>query len=136
MRATPHHRQDSLVGDRPGFFRTLQPVLEQLRRGFSAPDYRRISRKRMLTSLFTKPHSRPPRKKLIESVAPARRSQSRTWRRPSVSFLKKILGGKNSQSGERIRACSQCGMPVTEHKDWCSILNGQEGSQATAEVAK
>ncbi len=53
-----------------------------------------------------------------------------------MSFLKKILSGKKSQSGERVRVCSQCGMPVTEHKDWCSILNGQEGSQAAAEAAK
>jgi len=53
-----------------------------------------------------------------------------------VSFLKKILGGKNSQSGERVRVCSQCGMPVNEHKDWCSILNAQEGSHAAVDAAK
>ena len=43
-----------------------------------------------------------------------------------MSFLKKILGGKHSQPSDRVRVCSQCGMPVTEHKDWCSILNGQK----------
>ena len=43
-----------------------------------------------------------------------------------MSFLKKILGGKQAQSPQRVRVCSQCGMPVTEHKDWCSILNGQK----------
>jgi hypothetical protein len=53
-----------------------------------------------------------------------------------VSFLKKILGSKSSQSGERVRVCSQCGMPVNEHKDWCSILNGQEGTPAAVEAAK
>ena len=49
-----------------------------------------------------------------------------------MSFLKKILGGKTAQESNRVRVCSQCGMPVTKHKDWCSILNGQkpEGSAA------
>ena len=46
-----------------------------------------------------------------------------------MSFLKKILGNKNAQTGERVRVCSQCGMPVTEHKDWCSILNGQKSAR-------
>jgi len=44
-----------------------------------------------------------------------------------MTFLKKILG-KSNQSGERLRVCSQCGMPVTEHKSWCSILTGQKDS--------
>jgi hypothetical protein len=43
-----------------------------------------------------------------------------------MSFLKKILGGKRGAQPERVQACSQCGMPVTEHKDWCSILNGKK----------
>jgi hypothetical protein len=47
-----------------------------------------------------------------------------------MSFLKKLLG-KNSQPTDRVRVCSQCGMPVTEHKDWCSILKGnKESNQA------
>jgi hypothetical protein len=50
-----------------------------------------------------------------------------------MSFLKKVLGGKNSQISDRVRVCSQCGMPVNAHKDWCSILNGQRG-QAAAPV--
>ena len=47
-------------------------------------------------------------------------------------FLKKILGGKSTQTADRVRVCSQCGMPVTEHKDWCSILNGQKTSSPAA----
>ena len=47
-----------------------------------------------------------------------------------MSFIKKMFGGKNTQTGERVRVCSQCGMPVTEHKDWCSILNGRKTSSA------
>lgn len=46
-----------------------------------------------------------------------------------MSFLKKIIGGKSTQSVQRVRVCSQCGMPVTEHKDWCSILNGQKATR-------
>jgi len=46
-----------------------------------------------------------------------------------MSFLKKILSSKSSQPGERVHVCSQCGMPVTAHKDWCSILSGQKSTQ-------
>ena len=47
-----------------------------------------------------------------------------------MTFLKKILtSNKTSRPGERVRVCSQCGMPVTAHKDWCSILNGQKSSR-------
>lgn len=42
-----------------------------------------------------------------------------------MSFLKKLLG-KRSQSKDRVRVCSQCGMPVTSHKEWCSILKGNK----------
>ena len=43
-----------------------------------------------------------------------------------MAFLKKLLGRKGNQPGQRVRVCSQCGMPVDQHKDWCSILNGQK----------
>ncbi len=46
----------------------------------------------------------------------------------AMSFIKKMFGGKNAQATDRVRVCSQCGMPVTEHKDWCSILSGQKTS--------
>jgi hypothetical protein len=49
-----------------------------------------------------------------------------------MSFLKKILGGKSPQTTGRVRVCSQCGMPVTEHKSWCSILNGKKSQSAAA----
>jgi hypothetical protein len=42
-----------------------------------------------------------------------------------VSFLKKLLGGKSDQPVQRTRVCVECGMPVADHKDWCSILRGQ-----------
>ena len=47
-----------------------------------------------------------------------------------MTLIKRMFGGKSTQTGERVRVCSQCGMPVTEHKDWCSILNGSKTSNA------
>jgi hypothetical protein len=41
-----------------------------------------------------------------------------------MSFLTRLFG-KNDPPKQRIRICVECGMPVAEHKDWCSILRGQ-----------
>lgn len=41
-----------------------------------------------------------------------------------MSFLKRLLG-RNEPPKPRIRICVECGMPIAEHKDWCSILRGQ-----------
>jgi hypothetical protein len=38
-----------------------------------------------------------------------------------MSFLKRLLG-KNEPPKPRVRVCIECGMPLAEHKDWCSIL--------------
>jgi hypothetical protein len=44
-----------------------------------------------------------------------------------VTFLKRIFGGKSTDKPTtRTRICVECGMPVAEHKDWCSILRGQK----------
>ncbi len=37
-----------------------------------------------------------------------------------MSLLKKLFGGKD-EPVKRVRICVECGMPVEEHKDWCSI---------------
>jgi hypothetical protein len=52
-----------------------------------------------------------------------------------MSLLEKLFSRK-SQPRTRIRICVECGMPVAEHKDWCSILRTQQemarkGVQAT-----
>ena len=39
-----------------------------------------------------------------------------------MSLLSKILGLKGREPAKRIRICVECGMPVEEHKEWCSIL--------------
>ena len=41
-----------------------------------------------------------------------------------MSLLKRLFG-KNEPPKQRIRVCLECGMPLAEHKEWCSILRGQ-----------
>jgi hypothetical protein len=41
-----------------------------------------------------------------------------------MSFLKRLLG-RTEPPKPRVRICVECGMPVAEHKEWCSILRGQ-----------
>jgi hypothetical protein len=41
-----------------------------------------------------------------------------------MTFLQKLFSRK-SQPRQRIRICVECGMPVAEHKEWCSILRTQ-----------
>jgi hypothetical protein len=41
-----------------------------------------------------------------------------------MSFFKRILG-KAEPPKTRVRICVECGMPVAEHKTWCSIYRGQ-----------
>lgn len=38
-----------------------------------------------------------------------------------MTFLKRLFGSKNGKQPQRVRICQECGMPVAEHKDWCSI---------------
>ena len=53
----------------------------------------------------------------------------------SVSLLKKLFGGKSSEPPQRTRVCVECGMPVAEHKDWCSILRTQKEYDRRAAAA-
>ncbi len=49
-----------------------------------------------------------------------------------MTFLKKLFGSKPVQ---RVRICQECGMPVADHKDWCSIyrtLQALERRKASA----
>ena len=41
-----------------------------------------------------------------------------------MSLLEKLFPKKNPR--QRIRICVECGMPVAEHKDWCSIFRTQQ----------
>jgi hypothetical protein len=51
-----------------------------------------------------------------------------------MSLLKRLLG-KNAAPKPRVRVCVECGMPVAEHKDWCSILRGQLEMERRAKQA-
>jgi hypothetical protein len=42
-----------------------------------------------------------------------------------MSLFDKLLGRK-AEPRQRVRICVECGMPVAEHKDWCSIFRGQK----------
>ena len=40
-----------------------------------------------------------------------------------MGFLAKLF---RKQPPARVRICVECGMPIAEHKDWCSILRTQQ----------
>ena len=42
-----------------------------------------------------------------------------------MSFLNRLFGKGSQGAKPRIRICVECGMPIADHKDWCSILRGQ-----------
>lgn len=42
-----------------------------------------------------------------------------------MTLFKKLFGSKADKPVERTRVCVECGMPVADHKEWCSILRGQ-----------
>ena len=55
-----------------------------------------------------------------------------------MSFLDKLFSRK-PKPGTRVRICVECGMPVAEHKDWCSILrtatgNGSSGRETAGRL--
>lgn len=51
-----------------------------------------------------------------------------------MSLLKRLFG-KNEPPKARVRVCVECGMPIAEHKEWCSILRGQLEMQRAARSA-
>lgn len=50
-------------------------------------------------------------------------------------FLKRLFG-KAEEPKVRVRVCSECGMPVAEHKTWCSIRRGELEMKGRAEAAQ
>jgi hypothetical protein len=51
-----------------------------------------------------------------------------------MGFLNKLFARK-PQPGQRVRICVECGMPIAEHKDWCSILRTQKEFERKAATA-
>ena len=50
-----------------------------------------------------------------------------------MSLLKRLFNREANAPKPRIRICVECGMPIAEHKDWCSILRGHREMQLKAE---
>jgi hypothetical protein len=48
-----------------------------------------------------------------------------------MGFLQKLFS-KKADPKQRVRVCVECGMPIAEHKEWCSILRGQREMAAKA----
>ena len=46
-----------------------------------------------------------------------------------MSILKKLFS-RNTAPRQRVRICVECGMPVAEHKDWCSIYRTKKEMDA------
>ena len=51
-----------------------------------------------------------------------------------MSLLKRLFG-KSDEPKQRIRICVECGMPIAQHKDWCSIFRAQAEMKQTATSA-
>ena len=43
-----------------------------------------------------------------------------------MTFFQKLFSKKSDAARPRVRVCVECGMPVAEHKDWCSIYRTQQ----------
>jgi hypothetical protein len=50
-----------------------------------------------------------------------------------MSFFSKFFSKKTPK--QRVRVCVECGMPIAEHKQWCSILRGQQEMDRKAQAA-
>jgi hypothetical protein len=42
-----------------------------------------------------------------------------------MSLWQKLFS-KKAEPRKRVRVCVECGMPIAEHKSWCSILRTQQ----------
>ena len=52
-----------------------------------------------------------------------------------MSFLKQLFSSRTMEPAKRVRVCVECGMPVADHKEWCSIRRGQaQMERRTAET--
>lgn len=52
-----------------------------------------------------------------------------------MTFLKRLFGRAEAPPVQRVRVCVECGMPIAEHKEWCSILRGQKDMAAKQTAA-
>ncbi len=48
-----------------------------------------------------------------------------------MSLFKRLFG-KTESPKPRTRICVECGMPIAEHKDWCSIFRGEAAMKSAS----
>ncbi len=52
-----------------------------------------------------------------------------------MTFLKKLFRWKRGRNVQRIRVCVECGMPIAEHREWCSIFRALRENPALADTS-
>ncbi len=52
-----------------------------------------------------------------------------------MTIWQKLFSGMRRQPRQRVRICLECGMPLAEHKEWCSILRTLQENQQRAVAA-
>jgi hypothetical protein len=52
-----------------------------------------------------------------------------------MTLLQKLFSRKQDAK-PRIRVCVECGMPIAEHKDWCSIYRTQQEMDGKSRVPR
>lgn len=52
-----------------------------------------------------------------------------------MSLFQKLFS-KKPDPKTRVRVCVECGMPVAEHKDWCSIYRTQQEMEGKTRVTR
>ena len=53
-----------------------------------------------------------------------------------MTIFQKLFSKKRPAAKPRIRVCVECGMPVAEHKDWCSIFRTQQEMDGKSRAAR
>jgi hypothetical protein len=53
-----------------------------------------------------------------------------------MTIFQKLFSKKPDGAKPRVRVCVECGMPVAEHKDWCSIFRTQQEMDAKSRAAR
>ena len=53
-----------------------------------------------------------------------------------MSLFNKLFSKKPDAAKPRVRVCVECGMPVAEHKEWCSIFRTQQEMDTKARAAR
>ena len=53
-----------------------------------------------------------------------------------MSFLRRLFSSKTPEPTKRVQICVECGMPVADHREWCSIRRGRAEMERRAAQEK